>query len=168
MEPAATFYRAGAWEADESLGLLFKRVMQSIALQADRRLAEHGLTHVQWVPLMKIKHNQCCTVAALSRELHTDAGAMTRALDRLEAKGLVERVRSETDRRVVKLSLTDEGERLASLVLPVLADVFNLHLAGFSHDEWQTLLSMLRRLAANGEAVRGADDAAPAVDAGLA
>lgn len=170
MEPAATFYRADAWDANESLGLLFKRVMQSIALQADRRLAEHGLTHVQWVPLMKIKHNQCCSVAALARELHTDAGAMTRALDRLEAKGLVERVRSETDRRVVKLSLTDEGERLAALVLPVLAEVFNEHLAGFSHDEWQTLLSLLRRMAVNGDAVREAEGEAAtvALDGGLA
>src|SRR6478609_8986610 len=94
----AGFYRPDAWNADDSLGMLFKRVMQSIALQADRRLADHGLTHVQWVPLMKLKTGHCCTVAALARELQTDAGAMSRSLDRLEAKGLVARVRSATDR----------------------------------------------------------------------
>ena len=161
----ASFYRPDAWNAEDSLGMLFKRVMQSIALQADRRLAGHGLTHVQWVPLMKLKLGQCATVAALARDLQTDAGAMTRSLDRLEAKGLVARVRSGTDRRVVNLELTQEGDRLASLVLPVLAEVFNEHLTGFSQDEWQTLLSLLRRMARNGDALRGAEGTADAADA---
>lgn len=161
----AAFYRADAWSADDSLGMLMKRVMQSIALQADRRLAGHGLTHVQWVPLMKLKTGQCCTVASLARDLQTDAGAMTRSLDRLEAKGLVARVRSATDRRVVNLALTEEGDRLASLVLPVLAEVFNEHLDGFSHAEWQTLLDLLRRMARNGDAMRGAEGAGDAADA---
>ncbi|MEF7612304.1 MarR family transcriptional regulator [Aquincola sp. MAHUQ-54] len=152
------FYSADPpWNAEQSLGLMVKRVMQSIALHADRRLADHGLTHVQWVPLMKLRMGECCTVAGLARELQTDAGAMTRALDRLEAKGLVTRVRSATDRRVVNLALTAEGERLAALVVPVLADVFNDHLAGFSRDEWQTLLSMLQRLVNNGDALRDAE-----------
>jgi DNA-binding HxlR family transcriptional regulator len=44
------------------------------------------------------------------RGLGIDAGAITRMLDRLEAKGLVERVRSETDRRVVHVRLTEAGE----------------------------------------------------------
>lgn len=164
MNIPADFYNSDAWRADESLGMLFKQVMQSIALHADRRLAEHGLTHVQWVPLMKLKMGHCCTVAGLSRELQTDAGAMTRSLDRLEAKGLVARVRSATDRRVVNLELTEEGDRLAGLVPPVLAEVFNEHLAGFTQEEWRTLLSMLHRLVQNGEALREAD-AAPAAPA---
>ncbi|MBQ1765693.1 MAG: MarR family transcriptional regulator, partial [Aquincola sp.] len=105
------------------------------------------------------------TVAALARDLQTDAGAMTRSLDRLEAKGLVARVRSGTDRRVVNLELTQEGDRLASLVLPVLAEVFNEHLTGFSQDEWQTLLSLLRRMARNGDALRGAEGTADAAEA---
>ena len=42
----------------------------------------------------------------------------------------------------------------ALLVPPVLADVLNGHLSDFSHDEWQLLLSMLRRMLANGEALR--------------
>ncbi|WP_046115371.1 MarR family winged helix-turn-helix transcriptional regulator [Aquincola tertiaricarbonis] len=154
---AADFYRADAWVPEDSLGMLFKRVMQSIALQADRRLAEHGLTHVQWVALMKLKTGHGCTVAGLARDLQTDAGAMTRSLDRLEAKGMVARVRSATDRRVVNLALTEEGERLAALVVPVLAEVFNNHLAGFSPDEWQLLLSLLRRMVRNGDALREAD-----------
>ncbi|MCZ8096129.1 MAG: MarR family transcriptional regulator, partial [Acidovorax sp.] len=47
-----------------------------------------------------------------------------------------------------------EGQRIAALVPPVLADVLNGHLSDFSHGEWQLLLSLLRRMLANGEALR--------------
>jgi len=83
---------------------------------------------------------------------------MTRALDRLEAKGLVRRERSEQDRRVVNLELTDEGQRLAGVVPAVLAEVLNVHLAGFSHEEWQTLLKLLRKMIANGDALKDTEE----------
>jgi DNA-binding MarR family transcriptional regulator len=148
------FYRPGSYRPDESVAYLMKRVLQSIQTQADRRLAEHGLTHAQWVPLYKLMHADCATVAALARDLQTDPGAMTRALDRLEAKGLVQRVRSTEDRRVVDLELTDEGRRTAKIVPPVLAEVLNAHLAGFSEAEWQGLKKMLQRMLANGDALK--------------
>jgi len=87
---------------------------------------------------------------------------MTRALDRLEAKGLVARVRSSEDRRVVNLELTDAGREVAAVVPAVLAEVLNLHLAGFSHDEWRALLGMLKRMRANGDALRAATPSNPA------
>jgi DNA-binding MarR family transcriptional regulator len=152
------FYRADTLRADDSIGLLTKRATLSIVGQVDRRLAPHDLTHAQWVPLYKIAKGDCSTMAELAREVALDPGAVTRALDRLETKGLLRRVRSEDDRRVVKLALTPEGEQLAHLVPAVLAEVFNAHLAGFSKAEWQTLVSLLQRLVANGDAMRESKD----------
>ena len=123
--------------------------------QADQRLAPLDLTHAQWLPLFKLAAKDCDTVAALSRELDLDPGAMTRALDRLEAKGLVLRERSTGDRRVVHLRLTEEGRRIARKVPPVMAEVLNQHLAGFSEAEWKQLLALLARMVANGDALRG-------------
>jgi DNA-binding MarR family transcriptional regulator len=79
---------------------------------------------------------------------------MTRALDRLEAKGLVLRERSTEDRRVVHLRLTEEGRKIARKVPPVMAEVLNQHLAGFSEAEWKQLLALLARMVANGDALR--------------
>ena len=42
------------------------------------------------------------------------AGATTRLLDRIEAKGLCRRVRSQEDRRVVNIELTDAGRDIAN------------------------------------------------------
>lgn len=153
-----SFYSAGSLRADDSIGLLTKRAMQSIVLQVDRRLAPHDLTHAQWVPLYKLAKGHCSTMAGLARDVALDPAAMTRALDRLEAKGLLKRVRSTEDRRVVNLELTEEGERVAELVPAVLAEVFNAHLAGFTKAEWTTLVSLLQRLVANGDALREAKE----------
>lgn len=131
-----------------------KRVLQSLLLQADRALGPHELTHAQWLPLYRIARGECLTVAALARDQSLDPGAMTRALDRLEAKGLIRRVRSVADRRVVQIELTPAGRDAAAVVPPALAEVLNGHLAGFTRAEWQALIGMLRRMLANGEAMR--------------
>jgi DNA-binding MarR family transcriptional regulator len=154
--PRADFYAAEGYALEESVGSVLKGVVGSITTQVDRRLVDHDLTHAQWVPLFKLAHGECSTVAELARTLQSDPGAMTRALDRLEAKGLVARVRSSEDRRVVNLELTDAGREVAAVVPAVLAEVLNLHLAGFSKEEWRALLGMLKRMRANGEALRTA------------
>ena len=154
--PPATFYTAESLRPDNSVGLLMKRAMQSILLQIDRRLAAHDLTHAQWLPLYRLSRGECVTMAALARDQAMDPGAMTRALDRLEAKGLVTRERSLQDRRVVKLALTEAGRAAALPVPGVLAEVLNAHLAGFSPDEWLQLLALLQRLVVNGDALRDA------------
>jgi DNA-binding MarR family transcriptional regulator len=155
------FYSASNLRPQDNVGLLIKRLMQSLVLQIDRKLAAHDLTHAQWLPLHKLAHGECDTMAALAREQALDPGAMTRALDRLEAKGLLRRVRSLQDRRVVHLELTDEGRRQAAVVPPVLAEVLNAHLVGFSHDEWRLFINFLQRAGANGDALRDAPKDAP-------
>lgn len=152
----ASFYEAQSYSAQESVGFLMKRVMLSIVYQADKRLAPHDLTTAQWAPLMRMQTQGQCTVAELARWSNSDAGAMTRLLDRLEKKGLCKRVRSTEDRRVVLVELTPEGEAALVHVPEVLADVLNAHLAGFSKTEWQALTAYLRRMADTGDALRDA------------
>lgn len=162
--PVPTFYRPGQYRPDENVGYLMRRVMNSILAQGDRRLAQHGMTHAQWLPLYKLSVDANATVAQIARDLCIDAGAMTRSFDRLEAKGLVERQRSVEDRRVVNLRLTDEGRAVADKVPSVMAEVLNAHLNGFTAAEWQQLTGLLRRMLANAEALRTGTEA-PAASA---
>ena len=156
-QPAAPpqFYDATRLSPEDSVGYLMRKVMSSIRTQADAQLSTHDMTYAQWLPLFKLSLcSSATTVAGLARDLETDPAAMTRVLDRLEAKGLVARERSTTDRRVVQIALTPEGQAVAARVPPVLAEVLNGHLSDFTHDEWQQLLHLLRRMLANGEARR--------------
>jgi DNA-binding MarR family transcriptional regulator len=83
-----------------------------------------------------------------------DTGGMTRLLDRLETKGLVRRLRSSDDRRVVNLELTDEGRAAAKRIPAVLCGVQNAHMRGFTTEEWQLFKGMLRRILDNALAIQ--------------
>ncbi|WP_342130476.1 MarR family winged helix-turn-helix transcriptional regulator [Hydrogenophaga sp. OTU3427] len=150
----AAFYDANKFCAEESVGYLMKRVMLSLGQQIDKRLAAYDLTTAQWNPLMYLKKNGRSTVAELARWQVSDAGAMTRLLDRLEKKGLCKRERSLEDRRVVHVELTEEGAKALEHVPAMLSEVLNHHLAGFDDTELQTLVKLLRRMIANGEHMR--------------
>lgn len=159
----ATHYQSTDYCAEESFGFLMKKVLSSVVQQAEVKLTPHDLTHAQWQPLFKLVKSpaQSMAVAELARELQMDAGAMTRLLDRMEKKNLLKRVRSTEDRRVVMVELTPEGQAAAALVPAVLSEVLNAHLAGFSKTEWQALLGYLKRIIANGDALRQAQGSDP-------
>ena len=159
LKTAALFYEPTGYCADDSVGWLMKRALMSIAQAADRRLEPKGITHAQWAALFMLRSCRASTVAELARETQSDPGAMTRLLDRLEAKGFCRRHRCTDDRRVVKVELTAEGEVAAQEVPVVLSEVLNQHLAGFSKAEWSQLKDMLKRMVDNGAAA--ATESAP-------
>jgi DNA-binding MarR family transcriptional regulator len=149
------FYAGASYVAGDSVGYLLNQVVISMRRRIELAMTAHGLTAAQWYPLWKLKRDGPCTAQELARDMDLDAGAATRLVDRLAAKGLVQRHRDEADRRVVRLELTPAGQAVAAHVPQVLADVNNAYLHGFSRDEWQQLKALLRRMQANG-AARGA------------
>lgn len=151
-EPA--FYQPENYRPEESVGYLMKRILATVADAIEREMGPNGLTNAQWIPLFKLYVGSASTVAELARECNLDAGAMTRLLDRLETKALLKRVRSSDDRRVVNLELTAEGRAAAKQIPAVLCRVQNAHMQGFTHAEWQTLTSLLRRILENAQALR--------------
>jgi DNA-binding MarR family transcriptional regulator len=151
---AADFYRPDSYNAEESVGHMMRRITTMVAQAVGNQMSEpSGPTFPQWAPLFKLHMGHATTVAELARECQLDTGAMTRLLDRLEAKGLCRRVRSLSDRRVVNIELTEEGREAARQVPHVLCSVQNELLSGFSHDEWMQLKSYLRRLLDNAQAM---------------
>lgn len=156
LPPPADFYSADSFTREPSVGWLLRQIKQSMVCQADKLLDKHDLTHAQWAPMLRLRFNGPMSSAALARELAMDGGAMTRLLDRLEAKSLIRRERSVEDRRVVMVSLTETGLSAMQQAPGVLSQVFNDHLAGFSDQEFRTLIDLLQRMVANGHAIRDA------------
>ncbi|MDB5943661.1 MAG: transcriptional regulator, MarR family [Ramlibacter sp.] len=155
---APAFYLPENYRPEESVGYLMRRILNTVATEIEREMGPNGLTNAQWIPLFKLYVGSASTVAELARECQLDAGAMTRMLDRLEAKGLLRRVRSSEDRRVVNLELTDEGRAAAQEIPGVLCKVQNAHMQGFTRAEWQTLKSLLRRILENALAIQADKD----------
>lgn len=154
----ADFYRGETYRIDESLGQLTRVLVSSMNRGIDAQMQVHDLTAMQWKPLLMLRLGRADTAAGLARLNCSDTGAMTRMLDRLEAKGLLRRVRSESDRRVVHLELTTEGSRVSDLIPHGLSTVLNAHLEGFSRTEFEQLHVLLQRMIANGERGAGAPE----------
>lgn len=153
------FYCGSNYRSDESVGYLMRRILSAITQTMEVNLCDKGgPTYPQWIPLHKLHMGAATTVAELARECELDTGAMTRLLDRLEAKDLCRRVRSLADRRVVNIELTDEGRAAAEKVPYLLSRVQNEHLAGFTHEEWEQLKGYLRRILNNAQAIAGRGD----------
>ena len=88
----------------------------------------------------------------LAHNICHDAGSLTRLIDQMVERGLVTRGRSETDRRVVTLSLTPRGRSLVEALAPRVMNFWNELLSGFTHAEVDTLIELLTRLVIVAEA----------------
>ena len=145
------FYRGDAAKLGEfeSVGYLIKVAASNILRNMDHQLQHYGLTAPQWAPLLVLTKGKADTVAGCARAIDIDTGAMTRMLDRLEAKGLVSRERSRKDRRIVHIGLTKAGHEIVKLIPPSICLVLNQHLAGFSKTEFETFKDLLQRFVIN-------------------
>ena len=152
MSKVHPFYRAETFRIENSVGYLVRRLTHTLGRELDRRMVELGLTDAQWKPLLLLQQGVCTTAADISRIACHDTGAVTRLLDRLEGKGLVQRLRSAEDRRVVKLALTEEGTRVAAEVPRIISDLANQMLTGFSEDEFVQFKALLNRAMLNASA----------------
>jgi DNA-binding MarR family transcriptional regulator len=106
------------------------------------------LTFSQWTVLMALREWRQSTSAEIARNICHDAGSLTRMIDQMEERGLIARLRSDADRRVVMLTLTPKGAALVESVLPRVVEFWNKLLGGFNHVEVKTLIKLLSRLTA--------------------
>ena len=138
-------------EKNESVGYLVTLASRKLLRNIETGLKPFNLTANQWAPLLALDNEQCNTVAGCAKETGIDNGAMTRMLDRLEVKGFVSRKRSNNDRRVVNIALTSQGKKIAKDIPPVIGEVLNQQLRGFSKQEFKLIKNLLQRFLANGE-----------------
>ncbi|RKP58521.1 MarR family winged helix-turn-helix transcriptional regulator [Pararobbsia silviterrae] len=130
-----------------SVGYYLARARNVLLHRMDTAVAPLGLTPQQIGVMFQLSKGLARTPQELSRALAYDSGSMTRMLDRLEKKGFIARTRSEQDRRVVEIALTDAGRAIAAQLPNVCGSVMSEVLAPFSKDEVEILIRLLTRIA---------------------
>ncbi|WP_449446028.1 MarR family winged helix-turn-helix transcriptional regulator [Thermomonas brevis] len=100
-----------------ALGLLFRQLRDAMWARMERELAAagHDLTFSQYIAIKKLAVGTA-SVTDLARAADLNPGAMTRLLDKLEARGLLVRVADPSDRRALHIHLTAAGRKLWSEV----------------------------------------------------
>ncbi|THD59928.1 MarR family transcriptional regulator [Phenylobacterium sp.] len=101
--------------------LLFQAARQR-DLFFDRELAPVGLNLAQWRSLAIIRRLESCTMTALARFSTIDRTTLTRAVDQLVTRGVVERIVPDRDRRQINLQLTTHGKTVYSQAVEILKD----------------------------------------------
>jgi DNA-binding MarR family transcriptional regulator len=154
-------YDNASFQAGRHIGALVSRVkVEFLAaldseLAQDKRLAPLEMSAAQYVIVANLASGpgEPKSAADLCKVISYDAGAMTRMLDRLEAKGLVRRTRSSQDRRLMNLELTEEGRAAYPRMREISMSIANRFLRGFTKAEARQLEGFLNRMLENAQGV---------------
>jgi DNA-binding MarR family transcriptional regulator len=144
-------YRAETYRVEDSVGFMITRLRAALFASVDREISPWGVSSAQAAILIYIAHGRGNRAADIARDYSYDTGSMTRMIDRLVAKGLLRRVRDDSDRRAMLLELTAKGRKLTERLPPVAARALNSLLRGFSRAELDQLKGLLGRMLANVE-----------------
>ncbi len=125
---------------------LMRIISTAVRAEVDKRMEPLGLTQAQWIPVLRLASGEAQTAADLARSTMQTPGAMTRLIDRLVDKGIIERERSTDDRRVVQLRLTEEGKRAALQVPDIVKSVNQSALSPLTAEELAQFHGYLRRI----------------------
>jgi DNA-binding MarR family transcriptional regulator len=91
-----------------------RQLIRAVYIDSVKISSKFGLTAPQSAALRCLANNGRISSAQLSRELYTTPSNITGIVDRLEAKGLVQRIRQPEDRRVYLIGLTETGRALGN------------------------------------------------------
>jgi DNA-binding MarR family transcriptional regulator len=109
-------------------------------------LEKHGFTFVQYVILSWLRDGIALNPKDICFQFRHNSGALTRVIDQLAERGLLERIRRDRDRRKVDLQLTAGGRETIQSLIPLVVEKLNLALADFSSAEVQDFLRLLIKL----------------------
>lgn len=131
------------------LGFLVTEVRNHLLAGVERELEPLHITAAQFVVLNSIMSGKGRTLSEFCRLLGYDSGAMTRLLDRIEAKGVIRRVENPADRRSHIVELTEQGLAIFPQARLGTEVAIRRLLAGFNENDAEALRGMLKRIVAN-------------------
>lgn len=147
--PISEFYTPDSYRLQGSVVYLMVRNKSIYQRLADARLADLGITASQMSVLMMVAHTEGATISSISHLLGSNAAATVRMIHKLESMDLIKKMPSKKDGRVIHLSLTLAGKKLAKLIPFRLCGLLNQSLAGFSPKEFEQFKDFLSRIEKN-------------------
>lgn len=127
-----------------------KRMGRRLDREMKEFFARHGLEYGEFDVLTTLRRSGGpvgLTAGDLIKATMVTSGAITNRIDRMAAKDLVRRTPDATDRRTIRVQLTDHGREVVDEIMPLHVDNEIRLLAGMSRAELDQLGDLLRRLA---------------------
>ena len=126
------------------------RYISGIIKQKGREILNYyTITPPQFVALQWLFEHGDMTIGDLSNKMYLAFSTTTDLVDRMEKNELVVRIREEQDRRVVRIKLLQEGERIIEEVIKKRQEYLENVLSDFSEEEVGQLSFLLEKLHTN-------------------
>src|SRR3954469_18458399 len=131
---------------EEYIGVVISDVARLLRTEFDRRVRRLGITRGQWLVLTRLHRRPGASHSELAEMMEVEKAPAGRMIDRLVANGWVERRAQPGDRRVKRVYLTPEAERVHKRIWRVAEDTVDSALAGLSRPESKQLMALLQRI----------------------
>ncbi|MEJ2535098.1 MAG: MarR family winged helix-turn-helix transcriptional regulator [Gammaproteobacteria bacterium] len=141
-----------------------RRITRAIDLHSKQLEKSAGLTVPQLLVLQALDEADHLSVSAIALQVNLSQGTVTSVLERMTAKGLVDRVRDPDDRRRVRISLSSEGEARLRAAPGLLQESFMQRFEQLEPWEQKMLTAAVERIASMMDAQ--AVDASPILQVG--
>ena len=140
------------------LWVVLSRAHAAVAAHSQADIARSGLTPMEFGIMEALHHKGPMLLGEVQKKILVTSGGVTYLVDRLAAKGLVERQRCDRDRRAYYAALTPAGQELIREIFPKHAEAIRLAMSGLTEPEKDEAIGLLRTLG------RHAAEASPSGD----
>lgn len=126
---------------------LIERTFRSVRRYSNREFSKFGykISVEQWIILKQVSEQPNSTQRQISAATNKDPASVTRVLDSLQKRKLVDRTTGE-DRRSFGVILTEEGEQLVGEIMPKALTIREKGIEGFTEEEENQLVALLLRV----------------------
>jgi MarR family 2-MHQ and catechol resistance regulon transcriptional repressor len=135
-------------KADLALSMWVKlaRASSTFGRLTGKDIERYGLTQPQFGVFELLGHLGPLTIGDVGKKMLVTGGCVTVIIDNLEKENLVERSRSTEDRRVIKVQLTENGERLFKEIFGRHAERVTELASVLTEEEQIQLSNLLKKL----------------------
>jgi MarR family transcriptional regulator, transcriptional regulator for hemolysin len=131
---------------DDYIGVVISDVARLLRTAFDRRVRALGITRAQWLLLTRLHRHPGVSQSELADLMEVERASAGRMIDRMEANGWVERRAEPDDKRVKRVYLTAEAERVHKRIWRVAEATVEDALADLSSAESKQLMTLLLRV----------------------
>lgn len=136
-------------ELKECINFLLTNAQHNVFQYLSKRLTEYDVTPVQHGILSCLMGKSYDTPKHLAESMSLETSTISGVLDRMQKKGLIDRVINKEDRREVQVRLTDKGRELEEQITVIIDEVNEEVLKNFKDEEVAALKDYLRSIAAS-------------------
>jgi len=134
-------------QKDEELLIALRRVIRAIDLRSKQLSKNIGLTGPQLLVMRYVGQEPGVMVRQIANSINLSPATVTNILDRLEARNLVQRVRSTEDKRRVGVFLTEPGQEMLKNAPMPFQEHFTNRFGQLEEWEQSQMIATLQRLA---------------------